>query len=439
MSKNRGLSALVLLIVCVGLGAAHVSTPRQTQSYEMASRSTQLGPLKTSQKKNKKETMVLMNDPNMKKSWGNSSIDTQKAWRITQGSKKITVAVIDTGVDVNHPDIKANLWVNKNESKNNRLGFVGDIHGWNFVDNNSNLTDNHGHGTHIAGIIGAVGGNGIGISGVAPKVSLMILKYYDPLSTHNNNLKNTILAFEYAIQNGADIINYSGGGTSPSPKEKAVIAKAQRLGILVVAAAGNESSNSDLHGYYPADYKLDNIISVTAINKSKTVLASSNYGLNSVDIAAPGHSIYSTIPRSKGSYGLMTGTSQATAFVSGVAALIKANNPTLKAAAIIKYLKFTGDKEPTLIGKTRYQRKINTYNALTTLDQGVGLTGVVAENTTAMKPSQFTVEAASQQNIYNGDSAGQFSKFSKTLLSHIKTNGNTRRLANKKKPKKPNL
>lgn len=436
MGNQKGLYALLLTIFTFGLVLAHYTSEREVLTYDIASRNTELGKVKGAKKATKVESSVLLNDPNMKETWGMQAIDTQRAWRITQGSKDVVVAIIDTGIDVNHPDIRPNLWRNPKELHNNHKGFIGDMHGWNFVDDNSDLTDNHGHGTHIAGIVGAVGGNNYGISGVAPKVSLMVLKYYDPKSTNNNNLKNTLKAFEYAIENGASIINYSGGGTAPSAAEKAVIKRARKLGILVVAAAGNESSDSDVHKFYPADYDLDNIISVTAVNKSKNVLSSSNYGKSTVDIAAPGHNIYSTFPMNKGQFGYLTGTSQATAYVTGVAALIKSHNPSWKGAQVIKHIMHTGDKEPSLIGKTRYQRKINTYRALAILDQGVGLTGVMAENTSTMKKNLFVADQDEVQ-ASDSDSLVNAKSFGKNLLSHIKIN--KRKLANKKKANEPKL
>tara|TARA_B100000749_G_C18450156_1_gene476103 strand:- start:7004 stop:8377 length:1374 start_codon:yes stop_codon:yes gene_type:complete len=450
MNLNRLFSAMALMVVMCGLALIHVTSNRQSEivahsshsqvedsagDFEIrvnddgnyANRSQNFGELESSS--TSRETMVLMNDPNINQNWGLAQTDAAKAWSVTQGSKKVVVAVIDTGIDVNHPDIRANLWVNPDERRNDKFGFRGDIHGWNFVDNNADLTDNHGHGTHIAGIIGAVGGNKIGITGIAPKVSLMILKYYDPKSTSNNNLKNTIRAFEYAIDMGADIINYSGGGLEKSPQEEAVIKKAKEKGILVVAAAGNESSNSDVKGYYPADYDLDNIISVTAIDRRKNVLSSSNFGVKTVDIAAPGNDIYSTLPRDKGGYGVMTGTSQATAFVSGVAALIKANNADLRAPQIIKYLKHTGDVEPSLASKTRYKRKINTYRALTILDQGMGVTGVRAENTASMKSSQFSSERQVAETSVGNE--GSISGFGSALLNHVQKTNSQKRIAEK--------
>ncbi|MBX7231526.1 MAG: S8 family serine peptidase [Bdellovibrionales bacterium] len=366
-------------------------------------RTTTLGKVvpKAIDKKQKIELQVLLNDPAMSQSWGLKTTEAQKAWRVTTGSKSIVVAIIDTGID-KHPDLVDNLWVNPGETGLDKFGhdkatnnidddgdgFVDDVHGWNFVKNSRDLTDNHGHGTHIAGIIGAVGGNGIGISGISPKVSMMILKYYDPKATESSNLLNTVKAINYAVSKGANIINYSGGGLEPSNEEKKAIQMAEKKGILFVAAAGNERSNSDIKKYYPADYGLSNIISVTAIDKNKSILPSSNYGEQSVDIAAPGNDIYSTLPN--GQYGFLTGTSQATAFVSGVAALVMANNSELKKAEQIKkYLTQTGDAVEELSGKTRYHKVLNSYKALAIQDSDLSITGVRVENTLHMGSNTF--------------------------------------------------
>lgn len=361
---------------------------------------------------------VLMNDPFMNQhKWGLEKTAAQRAWEITQGSKDIVVAIIETGIDTKHKDLVDNLWENPGETgvveneycrrQSNPLsikecnkaingidddgnGFIDDVHGWNFVHNNNDLTDNHGHGTHIAGIIGANSKDGSGVKGVAPKVSIMVLKYFDPKTPNSNTLKNTIQAIRYAIQMKADIINFSGGGTDYSAEEFEAVKEAERAGILFIAAAGNERSNSDEAGkhYYPADYDLTNIISVTAVNKEETkVLPSSNYGVRTVDLAAPGENIYSTLPNN--SYGLMTGTSQATAFVTGVAALVKSINPEFNASEIKKYILRTGDEYPTLLSKTGTAKLLNSYRALTSFDMGVSVSGVVAANTAKLKPEAF--------------------------------------------------
>ena len=387
----------------------------------------------------KKEVSVLLNDPAMNQKWGLSQMETQKAWAISQGSKKIKIAVIDTGVDVHHEDLKDNIWTNPGETgldskgKNKATngidddgnGFVDDIHGWNFVNNNTNLTDNHGHGTHISGIIGALGGNGKGVSGISPLVSLMVLKYYDPSAQGKNNLKNTIKSIHYAIDNGAHIINYSGGGLEFSLEEKKAIEKARTRGILVVAAAGNEYSNSDIKKYYPADYNLDNIISVTAVNHKTEVLPSSNFGISTVDIGAPGKNIYSTFTKNR--YGTMTGTSQATAFVSGVAALILAHHTDYRPYQIAKYLKNTGDIVEPLKGKTRFKRRLNSYRALSIIDSDMGATGVIATNTSQMK-REFTTKKVFPQKRAAQGSLEEIKKFSKDLIKIIGTNKSSSKL-----------
>lgn len=408
---------------------------------EKVKRSTKLGDSKTIKEKPKKETSVLINDPNMAEKWGLKLTDSSSAWKITQGSKKIIVAVIDTGIDIKHEDLTSNLWKHPGETgkdKNGKdkatngidddgNGYVDDVYGWNFVANNNSLTDNHGHGTHISGILGAVGGNNKGISGVSPKVSIMSLKYFDPKEIGTNNLENTVKAIHYAIENGAKIINYSGGGTEFSKKEKEAIKRAQRKGILFVAAAGNEKSNSDEKKYYPADYDLDNIISVTAIDPNQNILPSSNYGKVTVDIAAPGKNIYSTLPNGK--YGRMTGTSQATAFVTGVASLIMAHNEDYDAPKVAKYITNTGDVVAGLKDKTRYKRKLNSYRALSILDQGVAATGVVAENVQNLPKDSFS----SQSFKYKTDLTGQeqdIKKFSASLLEKIESKSKEERSLN---------
>lgn len=357
-----------------------------------------------------KESTVLLNDPFIKDRWGLEKTNVSQAWEISQGSKDIVVAVIDTGIDEKHRDLAGNLWMNPGETGKDSKGrdkatngidddgngLVDDVHGWNFVAANNNLTDNHGHGTHIAGIIGAKGGNGYGISGVSPNVSLMVLKYFDPKSSGSNNLKNTVEAIRYAVKMKANIINYSGGGTDYSAEEYAAIKDAEKAGILFVAAAGNERSNSDETGkhYYPADYELTNIISVTAVNKEETkVLASSNYGVRTVDIAAPGENIYSTLPN--GAFGLMTGTSQATAFVTGVAALVMSHNRSFTSSDVRKYVLATGDEYPTLMSKTGTAKLLNSYKALVSLDKGVSFSGVTASNAGLVSTKAF----ASEQNV----------------------------------------
>lgn len=377
------------------------------------------------------EPSALFNDPAIKQAWGLKKSDAARAWKVTKGSKSKIVAVIDTGADVNHEDLSENIWINPGETgldakgrnkatngiDDDNNGYVDDIHGWNFVSNNNDLSDNHGHGTHIAGIIGAVAENKKGISGIAPEVSLMIIKYYDPKVPSTDNLKNTINSIKYAVKMGASIINYSGGGVDYSQEEFEAVKEAEKKGILFVAAAGNERSNSDQFHYYPADYKLSNIISVTALDPNRTILPSSNYGTETVDLAAPGQNIISTLPGN--SYGFMTGTSQATAFVSGAAVLVMANKTDFKFDEVKKYVLSTGDPFESLAQKTRTSRALNLFKALTILDSGVAANGIIVRNPVS---ESFTPGYKENKNQNNTTEVRAFGKNLMDAISKPKVN-----------------
>ncbi len=430
----KGSAILILTILATGAlvttGVLVYNSSDEMQSYDFLSkakdskRSLELGKASNTSNETSGEPQVMMNDPAINQAWGLKKTEATRAWALSQGSRKIVVAVIDTGADVKHEDLIANIWSNPGETgqdgkgrdkATNGLdddgnGFVDDVHGWNFVSGNNDLKDNHGHGTHVSGIIGAEASNGKGIAGIAPEVSLMVIKYFDPKVPSTDNLKNTVNSIRYAIKMKANIINYSGGGTEFSKEEFDAIDEARKQGILFIAAAGNERSNSDRFHYYPADYGLTNIISVTAIDPSIEVLASSNYGTETVDMAAPGQNILSTLPNNL--YGYMTGTSQATAFITGAAVLVMARRPTADPEAVKKYILATGDSEASLIAKTRTSRKLNLYKSLTMLDSGVGVSGIVAVNAVNMK--QF---AADPNVAY--DSNRQIAAFGKSLIQNL--------------------
>lgn len=288
--------------------------------------------------------------------------------------RKVLVAVIDTGVDIQHPDLQSFIWTNEGESgldshgrdkATNGLdddgnGYIDDVHGWSFADKTADVSDHHGHGTHIAGIITGYGSqNGI----QTPQcVQIMPLKYVDPLTKNQNTIQNTALSILYAIRMGAEIINYSGGGMTPSILEKQSVQLANSNHILFISASGNEASNADVKPFFPASYQTPNIISVGAVDADGNLLENSNYGSKSVDIAAPGAAIFSTTPHR--GYGLMSGTSQATAFVTRTAAaVLLAHAPRSANAAALKQevLSFANPRS-SLQGKLRVPATITTEN-----------------------------------------------------------------------------
>ena len=247
-------------------------------------------------------------DPGFFHQWGLEKISAKEIWDITRGRPEVIIAVIDTGVDYKHPDLRDNIWINKAElngvsgSDDDSNGYKDDIVGWDFADDDNDPTDpaatSLGHGTHVAGIIGAVGNNHEGISGVNWQVSIMPLKVMADGSSELT-VAAIIEAIDYAIANGAHVVNCSFGGTEYSVLEQAAFSRLRENGILAACAAGNYSDNMDISGkIYPACYDLDNILSVASTDSTDTLVSSSNYGKNEVDVAAPGNSIYSTLPLS---------------------------------------------------------------------------------------------------------------------------------------------
>jgi subtilisin family serine protease len=278
-----------------------------------------------------------------------ASINLKDSWIKFKKNKEIIVAVIDTGIQGDHPFIKDNIAVIKGTKSASNYGV--DFSGEKVT---TAPADAHGHGTHVAGIV----------KSVYPDVKLLALKYYNPKASGQANLDATIKALQYAVDNNVDVINYSGGGPEASVEELRVLKAAEKKGILVIAAAGNERSNIDdkRHAYYPASYGLSNIITVGAHDDALNIIPSSNYGKNSVDIAAPGHRIRSAIPNSTAGY--MTGTSQATAFVTGVAALIKAQYPNMKYDQVKNIILSSSLKVKTFEGKILGSGKLDAGKAL---------------------------------------------------------------------------
>ncbi|WP_319579421.1 S8 family peptidase [uncultured Methanospirillum sp.] len=314
------------------------------------------------------------NDPQYPSLWGlhntgqapfygtnNADIQGPLAWGATTGSPGVVVAVVDTGVDYSHPDLASNIWTNPGEIPGNGIdddgnGYIDDTKGWNFIDKNNNPMDDNGHGTHCAGTIAAVGNNGIGIAGVTWKCKIMPLKFLN--SQGNGYISDAISAILYANQKGVPIISLSWGGLESQSLRDAIDASS----AVVVCAAGNTGANADSNPIYPAAYTSSNVISVAATDYHDKLASFSNYGIQSVDLAAPGVSIYSTAP--SGGYKFMNGTSMATPYVSGVAALIKSQNPSMTAAQIKSRILSNCDILSSLSGKVATGGRLNAAKAL---------------------------------------------------------------------------
>lgn len=270
------------------------------------------------------------NDPAYVDQWGlgtsSAAIGAPTAWGRTTGSSSVTIAVVDSGVDLSHPDLSANLWQNGGEIPGNGLdddlnGHVDDSFGWDWVGGDADPTDLNGHGTHVAGIAGARGNDGVGIAGTAWQSKLMALRALDHEGIGTS--LDIALAFRYAASNGAKIVNASLGGGGYSQTIAYEIAAAP--GTLFVTAAGNGGADSvgddnDSFSSYPCNLSLENVVCVAASDKLGQLASFSNFGDQTVDLAAPGTSILSTIPATKWAYG--SGTSMATPFVAGAAALL---------------------------------------------------------------------------------------------------------------------
>jgi subtilisin family serine protease len=256
-------------------------------------------------------TSAIPNDPGYGLQWGlnntgqtggtpGADIHAQGAWDVTKGSNNIIIAVVDTGVAYDHPDLSGNMWVNTAELNglpgvdDDHNGFVDDIYGWDFINNDGYPVDYDQHGSHVAGIIAARGDNGIGVSGVMWSARIMPLRFLGV--TGSGDVAKAAEAIEYAANNGARIINASWGGNDYSNTLYNAIDYARQKNVLVVAAAGNDENNNDAGPFYPASFNLANIISVAASDRNDALAVFSNYGAASVHLAAPGVSIYSSVP-----------------------------------------------------------------------------------------------------------------------------------------------
>lgn len=311
------------------------------------------------------ETNLTPNDSLYSSLWGMLSIRAPSAWDISTGTATVTVAVIDTGIEYTHPDLAGNIAVNAGETPGNgidddRNGFVDDYYGYDFVNSDGDPMDDHFHGTHCAGTIGARGNNSLGVAGVAWNVKLMPVKVLS--ATGSGSTAGVAAGMNYAVKRGVKILSMSLGGSGYSQTLEDAIINAKNNGVLVVAAAGNSAVNTDISPSYPASSAQDNVISVAASTNTDTLASFSNWGPTSVDLAAPGQSILSTYL--SGQYATASGTSMATPHVAGMAALIKSIKPDLTYAQIKSVLLTTVDPLTSLSGKMVSGGRANIYSAL---------------------------------------------------------------------------
>jgi subtilisin family serine protease len=299
-----------------------------------------------------------------------ADMDAPEAWDTQTGSSAVVVAVLDTGADWNHQDLSANIWNNDDEAENGAdsdgNGYIDDIRGWDFVkmpDGDNDPDDDNDpsyHGTHVSGTIGAVGDNGIGVTGVNWSVSIMPLKILG--ADGSGSVANEVEAINYAVANGANIINASFTGGTYSPSERDAINSARAVGVLFVAAAGNDSQDNGDIPAYPASYDLDNVIAVAATDQTDDLAWFSNYGATSVDVAAPGVNIYST--KAGNTYQYMDGTSMATPHVAGLAGLIWAENAGFTYDQVKERILNGVDVLPALTGDILMAGRINANNSI---------------------------------------------------------------------------
>jgi subtilisin family serine protease len=361
---------------------------------------------------------AVANDPRYAEQWAlkntgqqggtiGADIGVSRAWDVTKGSTKVTVSVMDTGIDYTHEDLYLNIWLNQgeipsairsrltdidgdgkitfrdlNDYRNKGTGkitdlngngridggdvlkpttsggwadgvsndgdaFKDDLVGWDFLDNDNNPMDSYGHGTHIAGTIGAIGDNGVGVAGINWVSQLMAIRFVD--GSGGGSISAFIGGLNYAVAHGAKVSNNSWTGPSASDALVTAINNAKAKGHIVVAAAGNAGTNIDNEPTYPASFSQDNVVSVAATDRYDRLTSYSNYGAASVDIAAPGDGILST--KLGGGYYFNSGTSMATPHVAGALALVWAKNPTWSYSQVIAQVLKTADRLPSLTGK----------------------------------------------------------------------------------------
>jgi subtilisin family serine protease len=364
---------------------------------------------------------ALPNDPRFGELWGlkntgqtiggtlgtpGADISAERAWDLTKGSKSVVVGIVDTGISYNHEDLAANVWTNTTAVN----GCGTTTHGYNAINNTCDPLDDHDHGSHVSGTIGAVGNNVKGVVGVNWDVSLMGLKFLD--ASGSGTTANAVKAIGWATDAKRAGVNvrvlsnsWGGGGFSQALLD--AINRADVNGILFVAAAGNSSADNDTTPHYPSSYTTPNMIAVAATDNRDDLASFSNYGATSVHLGAPGVNILSST-RATTSYAFFSGTSMATPHVAGAAALILSKATTLTVAELKAAILNNTDPLPSLAGRTTSGGRLNVFKACNATP-GCGGPPPAPDFTLSITPSSATVtQGASASYTVNISRVGGF-------------------------------
>ena len=301
-----------------------------------------------------------------------ADIDAPEAWALTTGHRGVKVAIVDTGVAYDHPDLAPNVWTNTLEASglsgvdDDGNGQRDDVRGYDFANGDSDPRDQNGHGTHVAGTVGGRGNDGYGVAGVAWDVTLIPVQVLD--ADGSGSVSNVIKGYEYAARSGAKVVNASLGGSQSTQAERDTIEAT--TGVLFVVAAGNDGRSNDTIPQYPCNYGSANLICVAASDQSDGLPGFSNFGATSVDLAAPGKSTLSSYPRCADlsfpySQAYLSGTSMATPHVAGAAALVLSRYRTATVSQLRERLLSSVDSKAALAGKTATGGRLNVNRALT--------------------------------------------------------------------------
>ena len=349
-------------------------------------------------------------DVNGKSGTKDADMDVDEAWKLEKGEHNVVVAVLDTGVDYTHNDLADNMW---SGNTNHGYDFAGDDDGNN--DNNPMPDEpydkkGHYHGTHVAGTIGAVGDNNLGVTGVVQNVQIMAVKVFRPKGyAYNSDILEGMDYVSQQIDNGVNIVainaSYGGGGGSNGDTMDQAIQKLGDKGVVFCAAAGNDGKNIDNHPSYPASYDATNIITVAASDQNDELASFSNYGKKTVEVAAPGTNILSTFPGNK--YAYLQGTSMATPQVVGTVALLASLKPDSSVSDRIKAIVHSVDKKGSLTDKVSSKGRVNVNKAAIALDGGeIPNTPPVANDDSAETKyeTKVTIDVLSNDSDADGDS-----------------------------------